>query len=460
MSLAYRTQISRQIQAILMTQKQGIDCLIHAAYIIPVVPENQIFEDHCLAIDQGKILAILPKADCLERYQPEEVHYLNDHVLMPGLINAHGHAAMSLFRGLADDLPLMEWLNDHIWPAEGKWVSAEFVYDGTRLAIAEMLRSGTSCFSDMYFFPEMAAKAAKEMGIRAQLCGPILDFPTVWGSGPDDYISKILALHDKYQDDDLVRIALGPHAPYTVSNSPLIRIKDLAVERKMPVQIHLHETRFEVDEAERDQGIRPIQRLTNIGLIGDEVALQCVHMTELNDEDISNLANSKAHVIHCPESNLKLASGFCETDKLLKAGINVALGTDGAASNNDLDMFSEMRTAALIAKPVANNAAAVDAMTAIQIATINGAKALGIDEMTGSLEVGKSADLIAIELSKLNSQPSYHLLSDIVYAINSQQVTDHWIKGKQVLKNRQLSPGLEADILAKTKQWAEKIKHT
>lgn len=443
-----------------MTQKQRIDSLIHAAYIVPVVPENCILEDHCIAIDHGKILDILPKSTCFERYQPDQTHCLKDHVLMPGLINAHGHAAMSLFRGLADDLPLMEWLNDHIWPAEGKWVSAEFVYDGTRLAIAEMLRGGTSCFSDMYFFPEMAAKAAKEMGIRAQLCGPILDFPTVWGSGPDDYISKTLALHELYKEDDLVRIALGPHAPYTVSNEPLMRIKKLAVDRNMPVQIHLHETRFEVDEAVRDQGIRPIQRLTNIGLIGDEIALQCVHMTALNDEDISNLANSKAQVIHCPESNLKLASGFCETDKLIKAGINVALGTDGAASNNDLDMFSEMRTAALIAKPVANSAAAVDAMTAIQIATINGAKALGIDDVTGSLEVGKSADMIAIELTKLNSQPSYHLLSDIVYAINSQQVTDHWILGKQVLKNRELSGGLEAEVLFKAKQWAEKINQS
>ena len=443
-----------------MSDKQSIDTIIHAAMMLPVVPRNTLLHDHCLVIDQGKILDILPKDSCFERYAAKQIHCLKEHVLMPGLINAHGHAAMALFRGLSDDLSLTEWLNDHIWPAETKWVSAEFVYDGTRLAIAEMLRNGTSCFSDMYFFPEMAAKAAKEMGIRAQLCGPILDFPTAWGSGPDEYINKTMALHAQYHHDDMMHIALGPHAPYTVSNEPLIRIKHLAVEHKMSVQIHLHETQHEVDEALRDQGIRPIQRLANIGLISNDIALQCVHMTALNDEDITCIANSKAQVIHCPESNLKLASGFCQTDKLLKSGVNVALGTDGAASNNDLDMFSEMRTAALIAKPVAQNAAALDAMTAIELATINGAKALGIEHLTGSLETGKSADLIAIHLNKLNSQPSYHIQSDIVYAINSQQVSDHWIQGKHLLKEGQLSDGMEQDILSKAKEWARKIKNT
>lgn len=256
----------------------------------------------------------------------------------------------------------------------------------------------------------------------------------------------------------MISIALGPHAPYTVSNDPLLRVKQLAKENGMAVQIHLHETQHEVDEALRDQGIRPIQRLTNIGLISTDIALQCVHMTALNDEDIANLVNSKAQVIHCPESNLKLASGFCETDKLLKAGINVALGTDGAASNNDLDMFGEMRTAALIAKPVAQSAAALDAMTAIEVATINGARALGIEHITGSLAAGKSADLIAIQLNRLNSQPSYHLQSDIVYAINSQQVSDHWIQGKHLLKAGQLSDGIEDAILSKAKAWAGKIQ--
>jgi 5-methylthioadenosine/S-adenosylhomocysteine deaminase len=443
-----------------MPEKQCVDSIIYASYIIPVVPKGDILTDHSIVVDKGKILAILPQKNCEEYYYSSDVQILKSHVIMPGLINAHGHAAMTLFRGLADDLPLMEWLNDHIWPAEGKWVSEEFVYDGTKLAIAEMIRSGTSCFSDMYFFPEMAAKAAVEMGIRAQLCCPILDFPTAWGSGPDEYITKTLALHEYYKDSDNIQIAFGPHAPYTISDTPLAEIKKLAIERKIQVQIHLHETQFEIDEALQHSGMRPIQRLKNIGLISKDLSLQCVHMTALNDQDIETLQNSNVHVIHCPESNLKLASGFCETDKLLKKNINVALGTDGAASNNDLDMFGEMRTAALIAKPIAKDASAFDAITAIEAATINGAKALGIEHITGSLETGKSADFIAIDLNKLNSRPSYNIHSDIVYSINSRQVSDHWIQGKQLLKNSEFSNIDEPAILKNVQDWVQKIQET
>tara|TARA_R110001592_G_scaffold248308_1_gene510563 strand:+ start:25430 stop:26758 length:1329 start_codon:yes stop_codon:yes gene_type:complete len=441
-----------------MPKKQSVDSIIYASYIIPVVPRGSVLEDHAIIVKKGKILSILPKKECDLLYYSLDNQVVNNHVIMPGLINTHGHAGMTLFRGLADDLPLMEWLNDHIWPAEDKWVSAEFVYDGTKLAIAEMIRSGTSCFSDMYFFPEMAAKAALEMGIRAQLCCPILDFPTAWGSGPEEYIKKSLALHDQYINNESIYIALGPHAPYTVSDIPLIEIKKHAIEKNIPVQIHLHETQSEVDEALNSSGMRPIQRLANIGLISKDITLQCVHMTALNDEDISTLQTSNTHIIHCPESNLKLASGFCETDKLLRKNINVALGTDGAASNNDLDMFGEMRTAALIAKPVAQNASAFDAITAIEVATINGAKALGLESITGSLEPGKSADFIAIDLSKLNSQPSYNIHSDIVYSVNSQQVTNHWIQGQQLLKNCQFTHIDETEILNKTQIWAKKIK--
>lgn len=444
--------------ATIMPEKQCVDSITYATYIIPVFPKGLVLIDHAIIVDKGKILALIPQQDCDTLYQSENNQTLSSHVIMPGLINAHGHAAMTLFRGLADDLPLMEWLNDHIWPAEGKWVSEKFVYDGTQLAIAEMIRSGTSCFSDMYFFPEMAAKAATEMGIRAQFCCPILDFPTVWGSGPKEYIQKTLALHEQYKDNDSIQIALGPHAPYTVSDVPLEEIKRLAIEKNIPVQIHLHETQFEVDEAIQSSGMRPIQRLANLGLISQDIALQCVHMTALNDEDIATLKNSSAHVIHCPESNLKLASGFCETDKLLKSNINVALGTDGAASNNDLDMFGEMRTAALIAKPIAQNASAFDAITAIEAATINGAKALGIDNITGSLEPGKSADFIALDLNKLNSRPSYNIHSDIVYSINSLQVSDHWIQGRHLLKDGKFTQIDELAILQIAKNWAQKIQ--
>ena len=443
-----------------MPEKQCVDSIICASFIIPVVPKGVILTDHAIVVKKGKILAIVPQKNCDEYFYTSDSQILKSHVIMPGLINAHGHAAMTLFRGLADDLPLMEWLNDHIWPAEGKWVSEEFVYDGTKLAIAEMIRSGTSCFSDMYFFPEMAAKAAKEMGMRAQLCCPILDFPTAWGSGPEEYINKSLALHELYKDDESIQIALGPHAPYTVSDAPLEEIKKLAVEKHIQVQIHLHETQFEIDEAMQSTGMRPIQRLANLGLISRDLSLQCVHMTALNDQDIETLQNSNAHIIHCPESNLKLASGFCETSRLLNNNINVALGTDGAASNNDLDMFSEMRTAALIAKPVAKSASAFDAITAIEVATINGAKAMGIEHITGSLEPGKSADFIAVDLNQLNSRPSYNIHSDIVYSINSQQVSDHWIQGKQLLKNGEFIYIDKSSIIKNVQDWAKKIRHT
>ncbi len=438
----------------------SVDSIIVAKHIIPVIPRSITYTDHAIVVDKGKILNLLPIKECESLYHSNNISHFNTHIVMPGLINAHGHAAMTLFRGLADDLPLMEWLNDHIWPAEGQWVSEKFVYEGTKLAIAEMIKGGTSCFSDMYFFPDMAAKAATEMGIRAQFCCPILDFPTVWGSGPDEYIEKALTLFDQYKDNDSIHIGLGPHAPYTVSDAPFSSIKKIAIEKNIPVQIHLHETQFEVDEALQSSNMRPIQRLANLGLISKEIALQCVHMTALNTEDIEILMRSNANIIHCPESNLKLASGFCEAQRLLDLGINVALGTDGAASNNDLDMFGEMRTAALIAKPIAQDASAFDAFTAIDTATINGARALGIDHITGSLEPGKSADFIAIDLDKLNSRPSYNLYSDIVYSVNSQQVTDHWIKGIHLLKDGKFTTIDEAAILKNAQEWAEKIRNT
>jgi 5-methylthioadenosine/S-adenosylhomocysteine deaminase len=434
-----------------------IDSLIHARFIVPVRPKKLVLENHCVAIKNGKILEVLPSILASDKYLPEAIEHLDKHCLTPGLVNAHGHTAMSLFRGIADDLPLMEWLNDHIWPAEGQWVSEDFVRDGTELAIAEMIRSGTTCFSDMYFFPNISAEVAKNAGIRAQLCCPILDFPTIWGSGPEEYLDKALQLAIEYADDEHIEIGLGPHAPYTVSDKPLENIRDLALENSLPVQIHLHETQAEVADAVGQSGVRPIQRLKDIGLLSRDIPLQCVHMTALNDEDIAILKDSSASVIHCPESNLKLASGFCEVDKLLRNDINVALGTDGAASNNDLDMFGEMRTAALIAKPIAQNAAAVDAATALDMATINGATALGLESLIGSLEVGKSADMIAINLNELNSQPSYDPISDIVYSVSAQQVTHSWVNGRPLLSKGELVNMDAQQIIGKAVAWADKI---
>ncbi len=435
-----------------------LDTLVHARWLIPIVPQNTCLEQHSVAFNKGRIVDILPTAEATQRYTADNNYDLSSHAIMPGLINAHGHTAMSLFRGLADDLPLMTWLNEHIWPAEAKWVSEDFVRDGTRLAMAEMIRGGTTCFSDMYFFPDITAEEASRAGMKAQLCCPVLDFPSIWAAGPDEYLSKALALRERYADNPLVDIGLGPHAPYTVSDAPLMRIRDITLDTGMPVQIHLHETQHEVDDAIKLSGQRPIRRLYELGLLSDSIPLQCVHMTALTDEDISLIAECGAHVVHCPESNMKLASGFCPTAKLLDNGVNVALGTDGAASNNDLDLLGEMRSAALIAKAVSGNAAAVNAHTALEMATINGARALGMEKTSGSLEKGKAADLIAINLDALNSQPSYDPISDIVYSVSANQVSHSWINGKLQLCDGDLCHFDHRKLIENAQLWATKIQ--
>ena len=434
-----------------------IDLLINARWIIPVVPENRILKDCAVAIHQGQILAILPQEEATKRYSAARVEFLHEHVLTPGLINAHGHAAMTLMRGYADDQPLNDWLANHIWPAEKHWVNEQFVRDGTELAIAEMIKSGTTCFADMYFFPEQTAQAALDAQMRCQIYFTIFDFPCAWGSGPEDYFSKGLALHDTFRDNDLINIGFGPHAPYTVGDETLKKVAILAQEMDTPIHIHLHETAQEVEESIQQYGMRPTQRLMNLGLLSP--LTQCVHMTQINDTDIAILQQSGAHVIHCPESNLKLASGFCPVDKLLKAGVNVALGTDGAASNNDLDLFSELKTATLLAKAVSGNAATLEAHAALRMATLNGAKALGIDHLVGSVEVGKHADLIAIYLGDLDLQPLYNIASQLIYTNVGHRVSHAWVKGKCLMQNRELLTINERELKSKVRSWQEKIQN-
>ncbi|MBA53255.1 MAG: N-ethylammeline chlorohydrolase [Pseudomonadales bacterium] len=437
-----------------MPENNTVATVIHARWVLTMDPNQPFLENQSIAVDKGRIAAIAPRGTL--SVQAAETIELSDHVVMPGLINAHGHASMTLFRGLADDLPLMEWLQNHIWPAEGRWVDEAFTQEGALLAMAEMIRSGTTCFSDMYFYPNVVAKAAASAHMRCQLSFPILDFPTNWAQNADEYLRKGLQLHDDYRNHPLINIAFGPHAPYTVSDAPLKKVAAYSVETNMAVQIHLHETAFEVEEAVKNTGQRPIARLNELGLLNPQ--LQAVHMTQLTDEEITLLAETGTHVIHCPESNLKLASGFCPIAKLVDAGVNVALGTDGAASNNDLDMFGEMRTAALLAKGVSQNPSAIPAQTALQMATINGARALGIDELTGSLEVGKAADMIAVHMDDVTCQPHYHVESQLVYATPASQVTDSWIGGKQVMRNRQLTTIDLEDILTKAKLWKAQIQ--
>jgi 5-methylthioadenosine/S-adenosylhomocysteine deaminase len=433
-----------------------IDLLINARWIIPIEPANEVLEHFAIAIHQGKILALLPQQEAATRYQAARVEHLDEHVVLPGLINAHGHAAMTLLRGFADDKPLDEWLNDHIWPTEKQWVEADFVRDGAELAVAEMIKSGTSCFADMYFFPEQTAAVADAAQLRCHITFPILDFPTAWGDGPEAYLAKGLALHAHYDSHPLIHIGLGPHAPYTVSDAWLKKIAELAQQMNVKVQIHLHETAGEVEESLRKYGMRPIQRVMNLGLLTSNT--QCVHMTQIDESDIALLQQTGAHVIHCPESNLKLASGFCPVDQLSRAGVNVALGTDGGASNNDLDMFGELRTAAMLAKAVSRDAGALDAHAALRMATLNGAKALGIDEQVGSLEVGKFADIAAVALSDLELQPIYNPASQLVYTSVGHRVTHLWVTGRCLLADRQLQTVDEQEIKRKVQRWQELLR--
>jgi 5-methylthioadenosine/S-adenosylhomocysteine deaminase len=363
---------------------------------------------------------------------------------------------MSLFRGLADDLHLMDWLQNHIWPAESQWVNPEFVADGSRLAIAEMLRGGTTCFSDMYFFPDEVARVADNAGIRAVVGLIVIDFPTIWAANADEYLHKGIEVHDRYRHNPLITTAFAPHAPYTVGDGPLARVITYAEEMDIPIHMHVHETAHEVREAEANGGQRPLARLEELGLISPRFI--GVHMTQLADEEIAQYALRGANVVHCPESNLKLASGFCPVQKLLAAGVNVALGTDGAASNNDLDMFGEMRSAALLAKAVAGDASALSASQALHMATLGGAKALGLDETIGSLEVGKAADITAVDLSALETQPVYHPISQLVYAACRDQVSDVWVNGQHVLKDRELTTLDQTRVLDKARTWARKIQ--
>ncbi len=439
-----------------MTSKESIDVLINAGWLIPVVPRNTVLKDCSVAIQDGKILALLPTSEARSRFIAKEQHDLPNSLLIPGLINAHGHAAMSLLRGYADDQTLDTWLNASIWPAESRWVSEAFVRDGTELAIAEMLLSGTTCFSDMYFFPDQAASVARRTGIKCQIAFPVLEFPSAWARNADEYIHKGLELRDEYRNDPNINIAFGPHAPYTVNDPTMEKIVLLAGELDAPVQIHLHETAHEIAQSIAKVGKRPIEHLQSLGVLSP--LTQCVHMTQLIESDIALLAASGSHVVHCPESNMKLGSGFCPVEQIQAAGINVALGTDGAASNNDLNLLSEIKTAALIAKGLSGNPEILPAHSALELATINGAKALGIDQHTGSIEAGKAADLVAINLANITMQPLYNALSQLIYADSAKNLSHTWVNGQLLVKNGQLLHIDEASLLHKTQTWQTKIQ--
>ena len=418
------------------TAMQSIDTVIHARWVIPGQPESVVLEEHAVLIDGGRIIGIVPSQQ-ETGYAARETVRLPHHALAPGLVNAHTHAAMTLLRGFADDLPLMAWLENHIWPAEAAHVSERFVAVGSELASAEMLLSGTTCFNDMYFFPNAAGRAAEAAGIRAVLGLIVIDAPTVWASDLNEYLKRATAVHDEFRSSERITTAFAPHAPYTVSDEGLRRVRVLADELDIPIHIHVHETQGEIDAALAVTGQRPLTRLKELELLSPR--LLAVHMTQLEPEEIEDVAAHGVSVIHCPESNMKLASGTCPVTSLLAAGVNVALGTDGAASNNDLDMLGELRTAALVAKALTGDATALPAPRALTLATQAGADALGLGADIGSLEPGKYADIIAVDFSAPATQPMHNPISQLVYAASRDSVTDVWVGGERVVNQRALT---------------------
>ena len=431
------------------------ETIIHARWIAPVDGTHRWLENHAVVVSQGRIAAILPREQAGPAYPDAEVIERGRHLLVPGFINAHTHAAMNLMRGVANDLPLMPWLQQHIWPLESEFMSKVFVADGTDLAMAEMIRGGTTCFNDMYFFPDVVAEHVDRAGMRAAIGMILIDFPTVWAATPDEYVDKGLAVHDAWRHHERIITPFAPHAPYTVSDGPLAKMRTYADEMDVRVHMHIHETAFEVDSAVAEHGQRPLARLDALGLLTPN--LLAVHMTQLTAAEIERCAAAGVHVIHSPESNLKLASGLAPVQKLRDAGVNVALGTDGAASNNDLDMIGEMRTAALIGKVAGNDAAAVSADAVLEMATIAGARALGIADRTGSIEVGKAADLAAIDLGELETRPVFDPIAALVYSANRQQVTDTWVAGRALMRDRQLTTLDIDDLMHRADAWADKL---
>lgn len=431
------------------------DLRINARWLISMSNgKASIEENRAVFVTNGRISSV---EDQNSTHTAKQIIDLPKQVLMPGYVNAHGHAAMSLLRGYADDLPLMTWLNEHIWPVEGKWVGTDFVRDGVNLAITEMLKGGTTCYADMYFYGEDAAKASVSAGIRNVSFTSVLEFPTNYAKSASDYLTKAMTLVTAYQHEPLLLAGIGPHAPYTVFDETFKEIAALADEHNLPIQVHLHESAHEIQESLEKHGKRPTERLAELGFLSERVS--CVHMTQITETDIRILQQTGASVVHCPESNLKLASGFCPINLLLEAGINIGLGTDGAASNNDLSMQGEMKTAAMLAKAVAQNAAALPANQALYMATMGGAKALGMANDIGSIEVGKWADMQAIDLSQIEQQPLYNPISQLVYTDSSRNTTHVWVAGKQLVDKGQLCYLDEDKIRYNANHWLESIRN-
>lgn len=435
---------------------ESCDLLIEARWCLPVEPADAVLDHHSIAVRDGRIVAVLPSGDARSRFRPSAVISRPQHVLVPGLVNTHTHAAMTLLRGYAEDEPLERWLKARVWPAEKRWVSSEFVRDGTRHAICELLKAGVTCFADQYFFPEVVAAVADEAAIRAVVATPVIDVETAWAADGADCLRKAAErVHDPYAEHALITTAFAPHSTGVLGDDTFKTLRVMADQLDCPVQIHLHESSSEVEAALEATGERPVARLDRLGFVN--ASLLAVHAVHLTDAEIATLAAAGVSVAHCPRSNLKLASGMARVTEMRAAGVTVGLGTDGAASNNELDMLTELRTAALLAKGVSGDAAALPAAEALQMATLDGATALNLDAVTGSLVAGKQADIACIDLGRINSQPVYEPTGQVVYTCRSDQVTDVWIAGRHVVDEGRVTTIDEDEVLARSKEWRRRI---
>ena len=438
-------------------QATQVDTIIDARWIIPIEPEGTILNGHSLIADKGLIIALIPTDQVARHYVARQHHRLTEHALLPGFINLHTHAAMTLLRGFADDLPLMRWLQEHIWPAETKHVSPEFVRDGTELACWEMLRGGITCFNDMYFFPETAAEAALKTGIRAALGITVFEFPSAYGNDADDYLHKGLATRDALRDESLISFCLAPHAPYTVANKTFERVATLSHQLDLPIHIHVHETEDEIRNSLKEYGVRPLARLNQLGLLGPEMI--AVHAVHLETDEIALLSKYNSHIAHCPTSNMKLGSGIAPISALLDQNVSIGLGTDGAASNNRLDLFHELRHAALLAKIATKDATRLPAHQALSMATLAGARALNLESKTGSLAVGKQADMIAIHMDDWIQQPCFDPVSHIVYVNGREDVSHVWVAGKPRIADKLPVDYSVTELQGKVKMWQNSLSN-
>jgi 5-methylthioadenosine/S-adenosylhomocysteine deaminase len=432
------------------------DLIIRAGHILKMDAALAVIEDGAVAVADGKVLAVGSAQDILKRYSSGNVLGGPDTVAFPGLVNTHTHSPMVFFRGLADDIFLREWLEKHIWPAEKKWLSPQFVTDAVELACLEMLKAGITAFNDMYFYGNEIAAASRKMGMRAFVGAGIVDFATGTGAGAEDYFANAEALIRSWKGDELITPCIAPHSIYACGPDTLKKTKEISERFGVPIHIHLSETQWEVGQVKTLYNKRPVEYLDSIGFL-DKTVL-AAHCVWVDDREIRILGKKKVNVSHCMESNLKLASGFAPVTTMLAEGIKVTFGTDGAASNNDLNLLSEMSTTAKVHKALTSNPTVLDTRTVLLMATRWGAEALDLGRTVGSIEEGKDADIVIADLKKPHLTPMYDVYSHIVYSMNSADIDTVIIKGRVVVRNGDLTTADESEIMGKAVEWGKRIK--